>query len=325
MTDAGDDAVALPEPRSNRPTTLAHRAEYAAALGLGAFFRLIGVDAASAVAGAFTRAIGPLIVPISHRARVNLKIAFPDMPKREVEAILRDSWENLGRTTAEFAHLSKFDPDANDRRLEIVGREKLDAIRSGGEPAILVSGHFANWEVMSIAFRAAGLDYAFIYRAANNPLIDGLIIRTRARVMSRRQIPKGKRGGRDLIEALGAGVSLAMLVDQKLNTGGIPSPLFGKPAMTAPATARLALKYRAPILPIEVERVRGARFRVTVHDAVAFAPSGDAAADAQRLTDLINLEIEKLIRKRPGQWLWLHRRWGKEEYRRFTPSADIPL
>ncbi len=314
MSDAGDDAIALPEPRSNRPTTFAHRAEYATALGLGALFRLIGVDAASAVAGAFTRAVGPLIAPISRRARVNLKIAFPDLPRAEVEAILRDTWENLGRTTAEFAHLSKFDPDAEDSRLEIVGREKLDAIRTSGRPAILVSGHFANWEVMSIAFRAAGLDYAFIFRAANNPLIDGLIIRTRARVMSRRQIPKGKRGGRDLIEALGAGVSLAMLVDQKLNTGGIPSPLFGKPAMTAPATARLALKYRVPVVPVEVERIKGARFRVTVHEAIAFTPSDDTAGDAQRLTDLINFEIEGLIRKRPGQWLWLHRRWGKEEY-----------
>lgn len=314
MTDAGDDAIALPEPRNNRPTTLAHRAEYAAALCLGGFFRLIGVDAASALAGAFTRAVGPLIVPISRRARVNLKIAFPDLPEAEARAILRDTWENLGRTTAEFAHLSKFASDTDEGRLETVGREKLEAIKSGGRPVIFVSGHFANWEVMSIAFHAAGLDYAFIYRAANNPLIDGLIIRTRARVMSRRQIPKGKRGGRDLIEALGKGVSLAMLVDQKLNTGGIASPLFGKPAMTAPATARLALKYGAPIVPVEVERVRGARFRVTVHDPVAFAPSGDAAADAQRLTDLINLEIEKLIRKRPGQWLWLHRRWAKEEY-----------
>lgn len=308
------DDIALPEPRSNRPVTLAHRAEFALALALGAFFKLLGVDAASAIAGKFTRLVGPMIGPITRRARVNLRIAFPEMPSAEADAIIRETWENLGRTTAEFAHLEKFDPDAAAPRVEIAGREKFEAVAKSERPAIFVSGHFANWEVMSIVLHALGVDYGVIYRAANNPLIDGLIIKERARVMSRRQIPKGKRGGRDMIEALKSGASLAMLVDQKLNTGGVPSPFFGKPAMTAPAAARLALKYEAPVIPIEIERLNGARFRVTAHDAIPFAPSGDVNADTERLTDLINLEIERMIRARPGQWLWLHRRWGKEEY-----------
>jgi len=315
VSAASDIDIPLPEPRSNRPVTLAHRAEFAMALALGAFFRLVGVDAASAIAGRFTRTLGPLIAPIRHRARTNLKIAFPEMGDAEASAIIRDVWENLGRTTAEFAHLDKFDPDAADARVDIIGRDRLESIAQGDRPAIFVSGHFGNWEVMSIALHAVGVDYGVIYRAANNPLIDALIIRERARVMSRRQIPKGKRGGRDMIDALKSGASLAMLVDQKLNTGGIPSPFFGKAAMTAPAAARLALKYAAPVIPIEIERIKGARFRVTAHQPIAFAPSGDIGADTQALTDRINLEIEKIIRARPGQWLWLHRRWGKEEYR----------
>lgn len=310
------DDIALPAPRGNCKVTLAHRAEYALALTLGAFFRIAGIDAASWIAGKFTRLLGPTIGPVANRGRVNLKIAFPDMPAGEAGGILRDSWENLGRTTAEFAHLEKFDPDAAKARVEIVGREKFEAIAHGGAPAIFVSGHFANWEVGSIVLHALGVDYGVIYRAANNPLIDGLIIRRRARVMSRRQIPKGKRGGRDMIGALKSGASLALLVDQKLTSGGILSPFFGKPAMTAPAAARLALKYGAPVIPIEIERLNGARFRVTAHEAIAFTPSGDINADTQKLTDAINGEIEKLIRKRPGQWLWLHRRWGKEEYPR---------
>lgn len=309
------DEIALPAARSNRPVTTAHRAEFALALALGSFFRLAGVDAASWIAGHFTRLIGPMIGPIQHRGRVNLKIAFPGMADDDANAVLRDVWENLGRTTAEFAHLEKFSPDAAAPRVEIVGFEKSGANLAGDRPAIFVSGHFANWEVMSIALHALGVDYGVIYRAANNPLIDGLIIGERARVMSRRQIPKGKRGGRDMIEALKSGASLAMLVDQKLTTGGIPSPFFGKEAMTAPAAARLALKYGAPVIPIEIERLNGARFRVTAHEAIPFAPSGDINADTRKLTDLINLELEKMIRARPGQWLWLHRRWGKEEYR----------
>lgn len=307
-----DDEITLPEPRKNRPVTIVNRLEYGVAIMLGALFRMIGVDAASALAGKVTRLVGPMIGPISRRARINLGIAFPDLPKDRADLIIGEVWENLGRTAAEFAHLDKFDPDAPAPRVEVVGRERLEA--RSGRPAIFVSGHFANWEVGSIVLHALGVDYGVIYRAANNPLIDRLIINERARVMSRRQIPKGKRGGRDMIEALKDGASLAMLVDQKLTSGGVPSPFFGKAAMTAPAAARLGLKYGAPIIPIEIERLGGARFRVTAHEAIPFAPSGDINADTQELTDRINLEIEALIRKRPGQWLWLHRRWGKEIY-----------
>ncbi len=306
--------IALPAPRSNRPVTIAHRVEYAAVVVLGAIFRLLGVDAASAIAGRFTRIVGPMFTSISNRARTNLKIAFPEWDDDRIASTTRDVWENLGRTSAEFAHLAAFAPDAHPNRVVIDGAEKLSAIRKAASPVIFVSGHLANWEVMSIALHAAGIDYLTVYRAANNPLVDGLIIRERAKVMSRRLAPKGKRGGRDMIDAIKSGASIAMLVDQKLTSGGVASPFFGKKAMTAPAAARLSLKYGAPIVPISVERLNGTHFKLTVHDAVRFEPSGDTIADTQSLTDAINLELEKMVRATPGQWLWLHRRWPKDNY-----------
>lgn len=310
MSDTLDE-IELPPPRSNRPVTLLHRVEYALALALGGFFRLIGVDAASALAGGFMRTVGPLIGPIHQRGRVNLKIAFPDWSDAEIERTLRDTWENIGRTAGEFSHLEKFDPDKGGR-IEIVGREKFDAVIASGKPAVFVSGHFANWEVTPRTMHAAGLDYCFVYRAANNPLVDGLIIRTRGKVMSRRQIPKGRRGGRDMLEALKSGVSLAMYVDQKLNSGGIPSPLFGRPAMTGTAAARMALRFGTPVIPVDLVRTNGAHFRMTVGEPLPFAPAGDMNADVEALTAHINLEIERMVRIAPAQWLWFHRRWGKD-------------
>ncbi len=309
MSEALDE-IELPAARSRRPVTLAHRVEFMLALALGGFFRVIGIDAASAISGRVLRFVGPMIGPLHRRGIANLRLAIPDINAEEIDAILRDVWENLGRTAAEFSHLGLFDPDAANRVI-IEGREKLDAVITSGRPAVFVSGHFANWEVIPRTMHAAGVQYAFVYRAANNPLVDELIIRTRAKVMSRRQIPKGKRGARDLIEALRSGVSLAMLVDQKL-TSGIPSPLFGRPAMTTPAAARLALKFEAPIISIGIERRKGAHFRLYVSDQITIEKTGDTVADTQALTDRINLEIEQMIRERPGQWLWFHRRWGKE-------------
>ncbi|MBB5519104.1 lysophospholipid acyltransferase family protein [Amphiplicatus metriothermophilus] len=302
----------LPAPRSNRPATIGHRIEYAATRFLFFLFGLIGVDRASALAGGFTRFVGPKLRRISARGEENLRRAFPDWSENAVRRAVAGVWENLGRTAAEFAHLDRFDPFAPDSRVEIVGAERLRAVAAGAGPAIFVSGHFANWEVMSVALKAAGVDYAVVYRAANNPLVDALIIETRARVMSRHQIPKGKRGARALVEALRAGRSLAMLVDQKLNDG-IAVPFMGRPAMTTPAPARLALKFGAPVIPMGIERLAGARFRLTVYDPIAHAPTGDLAEDVRSLTILINEALEARIRARPEQWLWLHRRWPKDD------------
>lgn len=320
MTDNGsylDEEAPLPAPRSNRPQSMSHLVEYALIRGLFALFRLIGVDAASFVSGNFLRIAGPLIAPLSQRARDNLQIVMPELSRSERTRIIAGVWENLGRTVAEFAWLDAFNVNDSRGRVKLVGAERFGAVAESGKPAIFVSGHFANWELMAIALHQSGVKSAVVYRAANNPLIDKMIIEKRARVMSRVQVPKGKRGGRGLIEALKGGRSLAMLVDQKLNDG-ISVPFLGREAMTATAAARLSLKFGAPVIPASIERLRGAHFRMTVHEPIAYEPKGDLSEDVRALTILINQSIERDIRARPEQWLWLHRRWPTEKQRKKT-------
>lgn len=311
MTVIDEASIELPERRSNRPVTLVHRIEYGAVVFLFGFFRLIGIDASSALSGKFMRYVGPLLRSVSRRAEDNLAMIFPDWPDEKIKSTTKDVWENLGRTAAEFAHLEKFRPFEPGGRVDVEGVAHLRAIAEGNTPAIFVSGHFANWEVGSIVMMRAGLRYGIVYRAANNPLVDEMIIKKRGEVMSRYQIPKNKRSSRALIECLKSGRSLAMLTDQKLNDG-IEVAFMEHRAMTAPAPARLALKFKAPVIPISIERLKGARFRVTVNEPIAFEPSGDLSPDITALTNKINAAIEKDIRARPSQWLWLHRRWPKQ-------------
>jgi KDO2-lipid IV(A) lauroyltransferase len=145
-----------------------------------------------------------------------------------------------------------------------------------------------------------------VYRAANNRHVDRLL--RVLRTDSAELIPKGSAGARRVIAALGRGAPLAMLIDQKMNDG-IPVPLFGRDAMTAPALAQLALKYDCPVLPARVERVGGAHFRVTVEPPLAVPRSGDRQADTRALMAAVNQQLERWIAARPEQWLWLHRRW----------------
>src|SRR6185437_12707464 len=121
-------------------------------------------------------------------------------------------------------------------------------------------------------------------------------------------IPKGALGSRRAVAALRRGGHLSMLADQKLNDG-IAVPFFGRPAMTAPALASLALHYDCAVLPARVERLGGARFRLTIHPPLQMPRSGDRAADAAALMAAVNATLESWIRERPEQWFWLHRRW----------------
>ncbi len=303
--------IKLPERRSNRPITLAYRFEYILIRGLFAAFQPLGIERASAIAGGFTRRVGPLLRGISRRAEENLRLAFPDWDEEKISRTTREVWENLGRTAAEFAFLKKLKPFQDGGRVEVTGEKKLREIAAGAGPVIFVSGHFANWEVLSIVAHSAGIDLAVVYRAANNPLVDELIIKRRAEVTTRWQIPKDKRGARALVETLKGGRSIAMLVDQKLNEG-ISVPFLGREAMTAQAAARLSLRFNAPVIPASVERKDGVQFHASMGEPIDFTPSGNMTKDVKDLTIRINQALERDIRARPGQWLWLHRRWPKK-------------
>jgi KDO2-lipid IV(A) lauroyltransferase len=283
--------------------TLKFRLEAIAARALLALFGALPLNAASATGGAVGRAIGALFPALSRRAEANLRRAMPELDEAARAAVLRGMWDNLGRTAAEFAHLDEMreGPGGN---LEIVGREHLAGL---GDGALVFSGHLGDWEAMTPALRLVGLPVHGVYRAANNPLTDVLINRQRSKYLTS-LVPKGREGARRLLALAKARGHIGMLVDQKLNDG-IAVPFFGRPAMTAPALAQLALRFDLPIAPVRCERLGGARLRLTIYRPLALPRSGDREADVRRLMTEVNAILEAWIRERPEQWLWLHRRW----------------
>lgn len=275
-----------------------------------ALFGLMPLDRASAVGGWLGRALGPRL-KLTDRARHNISWALPDLSETERERLIVDMWDHLGRVFAEYPHLGDFKLYDGDDRVEVVGVDVVDRLRDDGIGGIFVSGHLGNWEIASLSVTQRGLTLVHIYRAANNPWVDRLIEKSREPIGGR-HYPKSARGARNLLVALKRGEHLAMLVDQKYNEG-IPVPFFGRDAMTATTTADFALRYRIPVVPARVERLEGARFRITLYPPIELPDTDDRAADVRSVTTHINGLFEEWIRERPEQWLWLHRRWPKDE------------
>ncbi len=262
-------------------------------------FRILPVGAASALGGLAGRCFGRFMP--SHRTALNnLRLAMPELDEAQSRRIVAGMWDNLGRTMAEYAHLGSF---GTLPLVTVEGAQHVADVVASGRPAIFFAGHIANWEVPAMVVHANGIELPLIYRAPNNPHVDRLIRRARLPV-TEVLVPKGPKGSKELIRLINSGRSLGMLVDQKMNDG-IAVPFFGRDAMTAPAMIKLAEKYGLPLYPVEVERLKGARFRVTIHPALDLPPGTDSLQAMTR----INALLESWIRKRPGQWLWVHRRW----------------
>lgn len=284
--------------------------EAAVFLALMGLFRILGVDLASATGGLLGRAVF-YRTRLTQRARTNLTAAYPERTPDEIETILREMWDNLGRTIAEYAHLDKFSSLGERPRVEIANIESGHRVVAQGKGILFISGHLANWEVMPVVPHEHGIEGGVVYRPVNNPYVDRWIVKQRMKNGPKEQIEKGAQGTRRIFTLLRAAKAIFMLVDQKTNEG-LPAPFFGHSAMTTAAPAVLALKLDAMIVAISIERLKGARFRMVVHEPIAFTPTGDHDRDVLALTTQMNKAIEECVRYRPSQWLWIHRRWPKE-------------
>jgi KDO2-lipid IV(A) lauroyltransferase len=292
----------------------------AEALGFDLFIgvvRLLGVDAASAFGGWLGRTVGPLSG--AHKVAVrNLKLAFPDKDEAWRAAMLKAQWDGLGRTFAEFPLMDRILPSTG--RVEVVNQERLFQIAADKIPVVFVSGHLSNWEVMPAAIVDSGVVCEMTYRAANNPYVDERIKASRFRYGVRLFAPKGGDGARELLEGMKQGKSVALMNDQKFNTG-VEGLFFGHPVRTAPGPSRLAIRFGTVLQPMSVQRIKGARFRAVVHDPIHLPNTGDRTADIESGVRLVNAFMEERIRERPEEWFWVHRRWPNEVYAALAASG----
>lgn len=280
---------------------LRYRAEAVLVQILFVVFRVIGMDASSATGGWIGRTIGPRLAA-SRKAKANLMAALPGQSDDDYNRIIRDMWDNLGRVIAEYPHLLSIIRE----RIEVEG---ADIARSmpADKPLIIMGAHYGNWELLPFYFNyVLKRPMAAVYRVPNNPYTEKILDLCRNPEPQGTYIPKSTRGARQIFKLLDDKGWLAILIDQKYNQG-IAVPFFGRPAMTSDSFAQLSARYDCPILPLQIERLKGCHFRLTVH-----APFYGAGKNAYDTVMDAHALLESWIRKNPGQWLWLHRRWDSK-------------
>ena len=283
--------------------------EYLVARSLLAVFGLLPLRVALFVGSIMARAAYYFSGRLRRTGERNLELAFPGLTRHQRRRLLRGCFENLGRLLGVFSQFATASPQTLKRVIECEGIEHLDAARQSGRGVILFTGHIGAWELTSFALSLSGYPLSFLVRRIDNPKIEALVDRARAR-LGNRTIDK-QSAAREMLQTLQGGGTLGILVDlNTLDREGIFVDFFGVQASTTFMLAKLALRTGADVLPVFApwERERG-RFLLRIDEPLIFDRSGDEQQDVQRLTQLFTNVVEKYVRRYPDQWLWIHRRW----------------
>jgi KDO2-lipid IV(A) lauroyltransferase len=268
------------------------------------------------------RAIGALGWTLSRRDRRraldHLALAFPEKPEPERLRLGRACFQHLGAVLGECLHLYHRDCAFVGSVVEVEGFAVIEEVRREGRPLVLFTGHCGNWELLGAAVNCRGVEMTVVARSLDEPEQQERLAALRAR-FGTPTIERGEEGAvRQLLATLRRGGALGMLIDQDSGKmDGVWVPFFGRLAFTPVGAAKIALKQRAAVVPVFIERLENGQHRVR------FQPALDLPADPVEATALMTATIEEQIRRRPEQWVWMHRRWRRQPGPDAVPTTRV--
>lgn len=243
----------------------------------------------------------------------NLARAFPDMPAAERRRVRDAFYRNLADVVVETVKLLSISPDALRRRMRCVNPERIPEMVAHGGGGIAIFAHYTNWEWLGAGM---GLQLPFstvgVYKTQSSRVVDALMLHIRTRLGN--EMITMEQTLRESLRRLQAPCYIAFLGDQAPN----PQPklyftrLLGQPAAVQLGIATICLKMDVPLYYFDVQRVRRGHYEVTLRkvpheDLLPFSKES-----VQALTDRHVALLEEIIRARPEDWLWSHRRWKRK-------------
>ena len=276
--------------------------EYIFILILFSLLRLLGYRAASEFGSFLGKAFGPFFR--SKKIIKNNLIKFDNsLTPEKISHISKEMWENYGRILAEYPFISSFRKGELDKYIKIENKEKLEEIKKG-EPVVFISAHFSNFELMAMAIEKAGVSLSAIYRPLNNRMVNSIMEPLRKKYICKNQIKKGINGVRESLKFFKQGVSIAIMIDQRVSEGE-KIKFFNHPAYTTTIPAQFVKKFGCKIQPVHIERYDKINFKITFDEQMVFGENTDTASISLKL----NQWLENKIKKSPSQWIWTHDRW----------------
>ena len=266
-------------------------------------FKFLGPNLSSKFSGKIFEIIGPLFrsKKIIYK---NIKRAMPEINSEKLKRITKLMWNNYGKIFAEYMFIKNFRKGNLSSKIIIDGQEILEEIKKNKKQVVFISGHLSNFELMALHLEKSGINLAAIYRPLNNLYLNPLMEKIRKKYICKHQIKKGIGGMKKLIHLKKKNYSTALMIDQRVSEG-ILSKFFNHEALTTTVPAQLVKKFNIPVVPIYIDRIKGLNFKITIKKPIFFSN----LKSVKNITDELNLELEKMVIKKPENWIWSHNRW----------------
>ncbi len=250
------------------------------------------------------RGMARLIVPftdIRDRVMSNLALVFPEMPDSERQRIFHGCVDNFGRIFVEAYSTSGFVRRAGRGVPTGQGLAAIERAAGRGQPVVLVTGHFGNYEAGRVMLIKRGHSVGGLYRPMNNRYFNRHYVRTMERIGTP-VFPRGRSGIKGLVKFVGEGGMAVILTDQ-FSREGDELDFMGLTSMTNTAAARIAVRKQALLVPFYgIRRKNGLDFDVVFERPIEHG-------DVSDMTQQLNASLEARIRANPEQYFWIHRRW----------------
>ena len=252
-----------------------------------------------------------LAAELRRTGEINLRLAFPEASKEERVKMLRECFDSLGRELGLFSQMQTRSREELKQLIEVEGWDNLEKARAEhGDRLIYYTGHLGAWEMTSFGISLLGYPFTFLVRRLDNPLIEELVDEVRKK-FGNKTIDK-LSAARSMLKLLRSGEqALGLLTDlNTLDDEAIFVDFFGVPAATTFVIAKLAVRTNTPLIaffaPWSEER---GKYLLIAEPPIFPECTGDEEADVRRVTIEITRRLEDQIRRFPGQWLWIHKRW----------------
>lgn len=247
-----------------------------------------------------------------HRALAcdHLRRSLTLSDERRVRTIAKQCFQHLGKTVVEFMQFPRLDRAQIQRYVTFEGVEHVKQALAHGKGAIILTGHFGNWELLAASISATVAPLTPIVRELRSPRLNALVSRYREKA-GYATIDRDT-GIRQALQCLRRNELLGIVADVDTTVSGVFVDFFGRRAYTPYSPVAIALKTGATILPTFIIRQPDGSHRAIIESPLALKRTDTKEKDLVINTQKFTKIIESYIRQYPAQWIWMHRRWKTE-------------
>lgn len=243
----------------------------------------------------------------------NLRRVFGDvLPELELRRLAQAYYAHYLRFLLEWVRQPFMSAKRREAWIRIENIESPIRAHAQGKGVFLLTGHFGNFEVATVAGIARFRQYRGLFYFVRRPLKPAWFNRLITWRFRRAGFGTlSKRGSLEAIyDVLERGGLIVYVLDQHAGKpDGIEVDFFGHPAGTFKSLAILALDTGAPVIPVSSWREPDGSHVIRFEEPLPLLESENAGEAIRRNTRAYNEVLERLLLRHPEQWIWMHRRW----------------